>query len=448
LSTSRGRDMSAGSDLLAMRRRYVPRSYLSHHDILAVSADGALIVDERGRRYIDFAGGIGVVNVGHRAKPVLAAVQAQIERIIHTGPVVIHEPYIRLAARLSDRVGSNPQRQALFLNSGAEAVETAIKLARHATGRAGVIAFQGGFHGRTFLASALTGKALPYKTQPGSMAPDIFHVPYPDPLRTRGAHSADDVIDRTMRSLDDVLVFQTPQDKVAAVIVEPIQGEGGYVVPPTGFLAKLAQWCRRRDILLVVDEIQTGYGRTGRFFAFEHEDISPDIVTVGKSIADGLPLAAVVATESLWERVYAGDIGGTYGGNPVACAAGLAVLDMFDHMPLLERANEIGLRIQRALSALIDHPRVAEVRGLGAMIAVEFVHDRRSLDPDPAAASFVVERARAGGLIVIKTGVYGNVVRLLPPLIADDATVDEATAILVDVVLNQLPETDTTSPGE
>jgi 4-aminobutyrate aminotransferase/(S)-3-amino-2-methylpropionate transaminase len=420
------------------KHRYIPRSYLIHHPIVIRDAEGPYITDDRGHRYIDFAGGIGVVNVGNTATPVVEAIRAQAAKLIHTGPVALHGPYLELAARLSNRLVPAGDWQTLFVNSGAEAVENAIKLARHATGRRIVIAFDRSFHGRTLLTATLTGRSQPHKSQPGSMAPDIEHIGYPYPLRAPRGVQGDELIGLTIAALDDLLETRAAPQHVAAVIVEPVQGEGGYIVPPTGFLAALSAWCRKHQILLIIDEIQTGYGRTGRFFAYEHEGVQPDIVTIGKSIADGLPLAAVTARADLWDRVVVGDIGGTFGGNPVACAAGLAVLDMIDGLSLIARSVHIGDRLRSGLHCLSEHARVAEVRGLGAMLAIEFVTNRATLDPDSAAAQFVIEQARSAGLLLIKAGVHSNVVRLTPPLIADDDVVDKAVAILVDVVVKRL----------
>jgi len=420
-------------------RQFVPASYLVHHPLVLASAQGAYVFDELGRRYIDFAGGIGVVNVGHRAPEVVAAIHRQADVLIHTGPVTLHRPYLELARRLAVKVGENRARQTLFVNSGAEAVENAVKIARYASDRPAVIAFDRGFHGRTLLTSTLTGKSRPYKLQPGAMAPEIYHAPYPYPLRPPKGVSADALIEHSIGYLDQLVETQVVSDHVAAVIVEPVQGEGGYIVPPPGFLSALAGWCRAHEILLIVDEIQTGYGRTGRFFGFEHESVDPDIVTVGKSIADGLPIAAVVATKDVWDRVNPGDIGGTYGGNPVACAAGLAVLDIFERDALVEQASRIGDQMMESLASLQRHPQVAEVRGLGAMLAVEFVKDRRTLEPDPSAAERVIIAARECGLLVIRTGVHSNDIRFLPPLTAGADTVSEAVDIFLAAVDAALP---------
>ncbi len=286
--------MTASADATT-DRRYVPRAYVALHPITAATAEGSRLIDVDGRSYLDLAGGIGVVNVGHRAPSVVAAIHQQVDRLLHSGPVTSNALYGELARRLTERAGPGRDLQALFVSSGAEAVENAVKLARHATGRPALIAFERSFHGRTLLTATLTGRSGPHKSQPGAMAPDVHHASYPYPLRPPAGVAPGRLVDHAIASLDSLLETRVPRDKVAAVIVEPVQGEGGFVIPPAGFLRRVEAWCRSNDVLLIVDEIQTGFGRTGRFFAFEHEGVQPDIITVGKSIADGLPLAGVLA---------------------------------------------------------------------------------------------------------------------------------------------------------
>ena len=308
------------------------------------AAEGAWVSDSDGKRYLDFAGGIGVLNIGHRHPFVVKAVHEQADRLMHSGPVMIHDVYIKLAARLSEKVEPDGDQQVLFLNSGAEAVENAVKIARHATGRPAIIAFEGSFHGRTLLTSTLNGKMAPYKTQPGAMAPEIYHARFPNVYRPPAGVQPRDLAEHCLESLERIVEVQVAADKVAAVIVEPLQGEGGYIAPPTGFLTGVRAFCSRIGALLIVDEIQTGYGRTGKMFAYEWEPVKPDILVVGKSLADGLPLTGVVASRGIFDKVCPGDVGGTYGGNPVACAAGLAVLDALD-----VGASSGGSRIDRQL---------------------------------------------------------------------------------------------------
>lgn len=404
--------------MLSLRQRYVPSAYLQLHPIVAASAEGAWLIDVEGRQYLDFAGGIGVMNIGQRHPRVVEAVKAQADRLMHSGPVMIHENYAMLAARLAETVAPGREWQALLLNSGAEAVENAVKIARHATGRPAVIAFEGSFHGRTLLTSTLNGKTAPYKTQPGSMAPEIHHAPFPNPYRPPKGVSSGDLSEHCLESLERVVDVRVPSDQVAAVIVEPVQGEGGYVVPPVGFLQGVQRFCRRIGALLIVDEIQTGFGRTGKMFSFEWDGLEPDIVTIGKSMAAGMPLTAVLTSKTVFDRVYSGDLGGTYGGNPVACAAAMAVLDVFAEEPVLEAAQAVGSFVRGELEDMASQfEAIGDVRGLGAMLAVELVRDRASKEPASSLTTEIMKRARENGVIVIKAGPYGSAIRLLVPLL-------------------------------
>jgi 4-aminobutyrate aminotransferase/(S)-3-amino-2-methylpropionate transaminase len=393
---------------------------------------GALVWDVDGREYVDFSSGIGVLNVGHCHPAVVRAVQEQTSRLMHTCFTVgMYEPYIRLAERLCAIAPGPSPKKAFFANSGAEAIENAVKIARAATGRPAVVAFTGGFHGRTLLGMSLTGKEFPYRTQFGQLAPDIFRAPYPNPYRPPRGVRPEDVCDHSLSALDDLLVTQVSAAKIAAIVVEPVLGESGFVVPPRGFLAALRAFCDRHSILLIADEIQTGFGRTGRMFACEHENVEPDLLVLAKSLGDGLPLSAVVGKAPVMDAVEPGGIGGTYGGNPVACAGALAVLDVFENEPLLERANAIGTRLKAALIDLQSRvPLIGDVRGLGAMVAIELVSDRTTRQPAPAETDAVHARCCADGLLLAKAGLYGNVIRFLPALVATDATIDRGIAIL------------------
>ncbi len=400
--------------------RYIPSAYLRHHPVLAVSADGPWIEDADGRRYIDFAGGIGVLNAGHRHPEIVAAVGRQLDELMHTGPVMLHAGYAHLSARIAQRVDPTRDMQVLLVNSGAEAVENAVKVARHATERSDIISFRNSFHGRTMLTSTLNGKTSPYKSQPGGMAPEIHHAPFPDPFRPPVGVAQEALADHCIDALERLLAEDVPASKVAAIIVEPIQGEGGYIVPPDGFLPMVRDLCDRIGALLIVDEIQSGYWRTGRFLACEWENIRPDVVTLGKSLGGGLPIAAVVAPADVFDRVVPGDIGGTYGGNPLACAAGLAVLDLLESADLPAAARSIEHAVRGAIDPLIErYDQIAEVRGRGGMLAVELVTDPTTKHPATALAHDVIVRAREDGVIVIKTGAAGNVVRILPSLLIE-----------------------------
>ena len=422
-------------ELTKLRETYVPATYLSAHPIVAVSGEGPWVVDADGRRYIDFAGGIAVLNVGQRHPHVIAALQDQLGRLIHQGPVSINDKCILLAKRIAERIPGSGSNQVLFVNSGSEAVENAVKIARYATERPGIIAFDGAFHGRTMLTSTLTGKAAPYKKQPGAMAPEVYHTVYPYPYRPPKGVAAEELTEHCLEALRTLVAVRVCPEKVAAIIVEAIQGEGGYIVPTAGFLQGVEALCREIGALLVVDEVQTGYGRTGRFLASEWEDIKPDIIALGKSIAGGLPLAGVVASRSTFERVVPGDIGGTFAGNALACAAGLAVLDVFDSEPLLENATRIESAVRPALNEFASkHAQVGDVRGRGALLAFEVVKDKQSKQPDPDATAGLLAAARERGLIITRTGAYGNSVRLVVPLTIESAVLEEGVAVLIDAM--------------
>jgi 4-aminobutyrate aminotransferase/(S)-3-amino-2-methylpropionate transaminase len=429
---------SAAPDTASLREdraRFIPRGMASSSAAFAVAGEGAWLTDSDGRRYLDFATGISVLNVGHRHPAVQAAIQAQLDSLVHSGaPVMMPAVYVQLARRLAAITPGAFAKKVLLVNSGAEAVENAVKIVRQATGRSTIFTFQGAFHGRTLLTMAMTGKVRPYRQQFGPYPGDVHHLPYPNPYR-RPAMSAEAWTDYCLDSLRAALVTEATPDQVAAVFVEPVQGEGGFIVPPAGFLPRLAGLCREQGILLVVDEIQTGFGRTGAMFASEHESIEPDVILAAKSIAGGLPLAAVIGRAEIMDAVDPGGIGGTYGGNALACAAALAVIDVIERDRLPERARSIGARIQERMRAWQQvHQGIGDVRGLGAMVAMELVTHRESRIPDPAAAAAVVHACEDRGLLVLKAGAYDNVVRLLPPLIVSDEELEHGLATLEEAL--------------
>ncbi len=415
----------ATAALVARRRRAVAGGLSGGTGVFAACGRGAMLIDVDGREYIDFAGGIGVLNVGQSHPRVVAAIAEQASRYIHTcAAVVMSEPYVALAERLNALVPGAWDKRTLFVNSGAEAVENAVKVARAATGRQAVIAFEGAFHGRTLLGMSLTGRATPYKDGFGPFAPEVYHTPYPYAYRGVSADAALDALER-------LFATQIPAARVAAIIVEPVLGEGGFVPAPAAFLQGLAAICRREGIVLIVDEVQTGYGRTGRMFAIEHSGVEPDLLLTGKSIADGLPLAGVTGRADLLDAVPPGGMGTTFGGNPVACAAGLAVLDVLAEEHLLERAVHLGERLAARLAAWqAEYPLVGDARGLGAMRAVELVVDRASKRPATRAAARAAALAQEDGLIVLKAGLHDHVLRILAPLVIDDATLDRGLDIM------------------
>ena len=413
------------AELLSLRGAYVPRGIATAHPVVIERAQGAEVWDVDGRRYLDFVGGIGVLNVGHSHPRVVRAVREQLERISHAAfQVVAYPPYLQLAERLSALVGGGEAYKAVFFNSGAEAVENAVKIARAHTKRPAVIAFRGGFHGRTLLGVTLTGFAAPYRQNFGPFPADIHHIPFPNAFR--GITGAD-----SLAALDEVFATEVLPESVAAILIEPVQGDGGFLAAPPEFLRALAAVAKKHGIVLIADEVQTGFGRTGTMFAFEHASVRPDLVIVAKSLGGGLPISGVVGRAEIMEAPTPGGLGGTYGGNALACAAALAVLDAFERDGLLERSNHLAARMRARLEALC-HPAIGEVRGLGFMQAVEFVGPDNA--PDAAAAQRVIARAREGGLLVIKCGVHGNAIRFLGPLVTTDAQLDEAMDIFAEAV--------------
>lgn len=412
---------------LALRKRSVPRGVLTAHPVVLQRGQGAQVWDVDGRRYLDFVGGIGVLNVGHNHPRVVAAVEAQLRAITHVAfQVAAYPPYVELAARLAALVGATAgggeAYKTLLLSSGAEAVENAVKIARAYTRRSAIVAFRGGFHGRTLLATTLTGMSAPYRQNFGPFAPDVFHVPFPNPYRGTSAAMS-------LAALEELFATEVMPDRVAAILVEPVQGDGGFLPAPPDFLRALQAVARRHGMVLILDEIQTGFGRTGRMFAFEHAGIAPDLVTVAKSLAGGLPLSGVVGRAEIMDAPAPGGLGGTYGGNALACAAALAVLDAFEQDQLLARGRVLGERLAAALLALQkQHRAIGEVRGLGFMQAIEIVDGAGA--PDADRAQRVIDAARVRGLLVIKCGVHRNVVRFLAPLVTTDAELEEAIGIL------------------
>jgi 4-aminobutyrate aminotransferase/(S)-3-amino-2-methylpropionate transaminase len=391
--------------------------------IVISEGSGATVTDVDGNSFVDFTGGVGCLNVGHAHPRVVAAVQEQSARFLHTDfTIVPYEAYVEYAERLTELAPFSGPSKAAFFNAGAEAVENAVKFARGYTGRPAVIGFEGGFHGRTLLALTLTSKTHPYKAGLGPFAPEVYRVPFPDEYR--GITAAD-----ALEALERALSTQVAAETVAAIVVEPVQGEGGFIPAPTAFMEGLRAICDREGILLVVDEVQTGFGRTGRMFAVEHFAVEPDLMTVAKSIAAGLPLSGVVGKAEIMDAMWDGAVGGTYVGNPVALAAAVAVLDVFEEEGLVERAQRIGDTIRARMLAWQERfDAIGDVRGLGAMLAVEYVADRETKEPAPGIASRVAEEAAVRGLLLLKAGVHSNCNRVLCPLVITDAELEEGLA--------------------
>jgi 4-aminobutyrate aminotransferase/(S)-3-amino-2-methylpropionate transaminase len=389
--------------------------------IVVAEGHGATLTDVDGNTYIDFAGGVGCLNVGHAHPKVVEAVQEQAAKFFHTDfTIVPYEVYVTLAERLVALAPFSGPAKAAFFNAGTEAVENAVKFARAYTGRPAVIGFEGAFHGRTLLSLTLTSKTHPYKAGLGPFAPEVYRVPFPSEYRGIDATDA-------LAALERALLTQVAAETVAAIVLEPVQGEGGFVPAPGEFVEGVRAICDRHGIVLVADEVQTGFGRTGRMFAIEHFGVEPDLMTVAKSIAAGLPLSAVVGKAEIMDAPAESAVGGTYVGNPVAQAAAVAVLDVFEEEGLVERAEHIGETIRsRMLGWQERFPAIGDVRGLGAMLAVEYVEDRQTKRPAPQIASRVAEEAAGRGLLLLKAGIHSNCNRVLCPLVISDAELEEA----------------------
>jgi 4-aminobutyrate aminotransferase/(S)-3-amino-2-methylpropionate transaminase len=419
--------MPKNDDLQKRRDAAIARGIANQLPVFVERARNAEIWDAEGRRYIDFAAGIAVVNTGHVHPAVHAAAAKQLEAFTHTCFMVTpYEVAVELAERLNRLAPGPTPKKSIFVTTGAEAVENAIKIARAHTGRSGVIAFGGGFHGRTFMAMALTGKVAPYKADFGPFPAEIYHAPFP--IAYHGVTVAD-----SLAAVDHIFKFDIDPARVAAIIVEPVMGEGGFYIAPPEFLQALRRLCDQHGILLIIDEIQTGFARTGRMFAIEYSDIEPDLMTLAKSLAGGFPLAAVVGKAKIMDAPAPGGLGGTYAGSPVACAAGLAVLKAIEAEGLCERAEQIGSRMMRELrDASRAIPAIGEVRGLGAMVAIELVRNGDPHQPDADLAKALVKHAASKGLVILSCGLYGNVIRFLVPVTASDEIVREGLGIVVE----------------
>ena len=405
-----------------------------------VEAGGGILVDADGNHLIDFGSGIAVTTVGNAAPAVVRRVHEAVQKFTHTCFMVTpYEGYVEVAEKLAELTpGDHAKKSALF-NSGAEAVENAIKIARVATGRTAVVCFDHAYHGRTNLTMALTAKDMPYKHGFGPFASDIYRVPMAYPYRWPG--DAERVTDEAFAQFESLVHVQVGENQVAAVIIEPIQGEGGFIVPPDGFLPRLAQWCRDNGAVFIADEIQSGFCRTGDWFACDHEGVVPDLITTAKGIAGGLPLAAVTGRAELMDAVHPGGLGGTYGGNPVACAAALAAIEAIETEGLLARSTALGetFRARFAeIGARVAPYRMWDIRGLGAMLAVEFVTDFESAAPDAAFAKSVIGFALKRGLILLGCGMHGNAIRIMVPLTASDAVIEEGLAIFEAAVADAI----------
>lgn len=414
------------------RNKFVPKGVSNGNIHIAESGKGATVTDVDGKEWIDFAGAIGTLNVGHGHPKVTAAVKEQADKFLHPGfNVMMYEGYIDLAEKLSEITPGNFDKKTLLLNSGAEAVENAVKAARKYTERQAVVSFKRGFHGRTNLTMGMTSKVKPYKFGFGPFAPEVYQAPFPYNYQKQADLSKDEYIDQTIRDFKDFFVETVAPESVACVVMEPVQGEGGFIIPSRRFVKAVSEFCREHGIIFVADEIQTGFGRTGKMFAMEHFDVVPDLVTVSKSLAAGLPLSGVVGRSEIMDASNPGELGGTYAGNPVACAAALAVIDVIEEEGLNERAETQGKVLESKLKEFqTDYDFVGEIRRLGAMVAVEIVEGRKSRTPDKAKTAAITKYANNNGLLLLSAGVHGNVIRFLAPLVTNDEEMNKGMKIL------------------
>lgn len=419
-------------ELLRLREENVPRGVWSATPLFAAGAEGATIVDVEGRTYIDFAGGIGVANAGHCPPAVVKAIKDQAGKFVHTCfHVVMYEPYVLLAEKLNRLTPGSFRKKTAFFNSGAEAVENSIKIARYHTGRSGVICFENAFHGRTLLGMSLTSKVMPYKKGFGPFAPEIYRMHYAYCYRCPLTLSYPDCGIACAEGIKEIFVNHVAPEQVAALIVEPVAGEGGFIVPPVEFLLRIREICREHGIVFISDEIQSGMGRTGRWYAMEHFGIEPDITLSAKSLGGGLPLSAVTGRAEIMDSVHTGGLGGTFGGNPVACRAALAVIETIEKERLLERGRRLGEKVRRAFSGFAERFEiVGDVRGLGPMTALELVRSREKKEPATEEAKELVRFSVENGLIIISCGPHSNVIRTLMPLTITDEQLDRGLEIL------------------
>jgi 4-aminobutyrate aminotransferase/(S)-3-amino-2-methylpropionate transaminase len=423
------------TELLEKRSRYVPKGVGNNTPVFVSKAEGALLHDVDGNTFLDFAGAIGTINAGHCPPEVVQAIQKQAEQYIHTCfHVAMYEPYVALAEKLAQITPGHFAKKTMFANSGAEAVENAVKIARKYTGRPGIVSFTRGFHGRTLMGMSLTSKVKPYKFQMGPFAPATYKAPFPYTLHRPEGMTEAEYAQYCIGKFEDFLYTEVAPEEIAAVIMEPVQGEGGFIVPPKSFVKGIYEICQRHGILFISDEIQTGFARTGEMFASTHFDIEPDLITMSKSLAAGLPISAVTGRAEIMDAPNPGEIGGTYGGSPLGCAAALAVIDIMERQDLPGRSRAIGEAIRAYFARLQKEvPAIAEIRGLGAMVAVEFL-DPESKQPMKEFVAKVTKACYESGVIILSAGVHGNVLRFLTPLVITDEQLREGLDIMGEVI--------------
>ncbi|WP_028403205.1 4-aminobutyrate--2-oxoglutarate transaminase [Ectobacillus panaciterrae] len=420
--------------LLERRQAAVPKGVGNNTPIFVKQAHGALLEDVDGNVFLDFAGAIGTLNAGHTPKEVVKAIQMQAEQYLHTCfHVAMYEPYIALAEKLAEVTPGAFEKKTILLNSGAEAVENAVKIARKYTGRSGIVSFTRGFHGRTLLGMSLTSKVKPYKFQMGPFAPGIYKAPYPYEFHRPKAMTKEEYAAFCLQEFKNFLLTEAAPEEIAAVIMEPVQGEGGFIVPPKAFVKGVYDLCKQHGILFIADEIQTGFARTGAWFASEHFGIAPDLITMSKSIAAGLPISAVTGRKEIMDAADPGELGGTYGGSPLGCAAALEVMKLIERDELVLRAHRIGETIKDRFEKLQKRfPIIGDVRGLGAMVAVEMI-DPKTKEPAKEFTALFTKACCESGVILLSAGIYGNVIRFLVPLVITNEQLEEGLSVLEDV---------------
>lgn len=425
------------------RDQEVPKAAFETTPIFIAEAEGALVTDVDGNTFIDFAGGIGSLNSGHVNPEVANALERQMRKYLHTCfHVTMHKPYVDLARRLNHLTPGTGKKKTMLFNSGAEAVENAVKIARYYTGRPAIVCFEHAFHGRTLLTMSLTSKVMPYKLGFGPFAPEIYRLPYPYAYRRPEGMSEDEYIELCIQQLGVFFKTQVDPSQIAAVIMELQTGEGGFIPAPMGYVHALREICREHKILFIADEVQTGFGRTGRMFASEHYEIVPDLITMAKSLGGGCPLSAVTGKAEIMDSVHVGGLGGTFGGNPLSCVAALASIRYMEEHHLIDRAREIGHEVRTRLMRLkMKSSHIGDVRGLGAMVGIELVEDRRTKEPATAMTKSIVQGCYENGLIVLSCGVHGNVIRTLMPLTIAMPQLNEGLDVLEAVILHHEKET-------
>ncbi|MBU2511254.1 4-aminobutyrate--2-oxoglutarate transaminase [bacterium] len=424
------------AELLRLREQHVPQGPFNTAPIFIKEAKGALMIDVEGKEYIDFAGGIGVNNIGHSHPKVVAAIKEQADRFTHTCfHVAMYDSYVELAKRLNELAPGNFDKMTMFANSGAEAVENAVKIARYATGRQGIICFENAFHGRTLLGMSLTSKVKPYKYNFGPFAPEIYRMPFAYCYRCPFGLSYPSCDASCADHLEDFFIGNVAPECTAAVIAEPIQGEGGFITPPPEYFPKLKKTCEKYGIAFIADEVQSGAGRTGTFLAMEQWNVAPDLITMAKSFAGGMPLSAVTGRKDLMDKPHVGGLGGTYTGNPLACKAALAVLDILIEDNLLEKSVQLGKTLRSRFDEMKEkYEVIGDVRGLGPMLALELVKNRETKEPAAQESKRLVQRCLEKGLIILSCGNYGNVIRTLMPFVITDEQLEKGLSILEESI--------------